>query len=1013
MKIKATYSVPENCVSSGDLHNADGTFIRNLWNFEPLVANQVYKKDIDDRNALPAGSNYKVKVTTNKIKSVCEGIIGNTSSAKTGPTKFNSMEQAKDLDVGINDYFYCTGYNEVKSSCHRIPKSNIQSTIPVFAQEGINAMHVCVNNGIVYWAGVDPWKFKSYATEFTERFIDKKLTIKEACKDFPSFTESKVRVGGYVTLDSAGRFLAYKKPELTRAGFTTWFNTYVVNDAWFKTFSGIWGTKESDNSEVTFLNGLPYQARNGRKYKSMIQYSGPNADVTGLAVSNDCIYLAFGGIDWGFNSANLIRVYNKEGLLLNEFAAEAPRKMIVVGDCLFYCSKNGLIKAVIDAAGTITPVVEWRFPNPWTTLDVSYSKVTDLVSLASSDGSIRYFDKDLVEKLVKGSALQYWDNPAITNDKFYWEDNKKQYECFICTDENGQQFIGDGGNQRIQVYDKEFVYKTTISWLSTLYHVGSLGNRIFAGYLEFERDMASTTLKWKLKRNWSYYVDGNFDDKYVMLEMPFDLNGKTYAKMESLVAAQIMLVELDPAFGLRSLNKVNTSAKERTFIYPDGCIYKDESAANIKITKQKYVGTNTDGTFKWYNPVVVVNSDPKTANETQNHSSKRIFETYGEKLFVYNATKEEREFHLTSVNMTTGKFIRNGFPSTHLAYQGDYRNDLFAIGDGVIYAGGQYVVVDGFIWCNYHGENWAAGQVNKWHIFDENLVALHTYGQDGKTIRKQAIVNPAAMMAGNSFSGNVSKIGNYYYLYHNDEGQHGGVHAVRFENVAVKRYDFAAQVYQPAIYPDTVYPLELLPRTGNLTSGVAGWTMEPAAGYSNTNDIFIVSAGKRHYPLIGSSDLYVYFRSPAKRCVVSYPLNPATALKWNLHGLVNFEGNTHTRDLGKTSSCRLQIVDAADKVIAEFWPSINYTTKIVTLYINNVAVWIKPEVEAEKILDYFQTIDVWCLNGILTAKYGNSSIITLGPTTLKPAKFRVLIYNTTTTTFHQQVSLIDLKFNKR
>src|SRR6188768_124572 len=122
MKIKLVYTVPQNCIGSADLMSPDGVFIRNLWNHKALYATRTYTEFIDDIDNLPAGNNYKLRLTTNNIRSFWEVVIGNNSSKNNGPTKFYNMEQAKDMACGTNYYYYCTAYNEGKTSCFRIPR---------------------------------------------------------------------------------------------------------------------------------------------------------------------------------------------------------------------------------------------------------------------------------------------------------------------------------------------------------------------------------------------------------------------------------------------------------------------------------------------------------------------------------------------------------------------------------------------------------------------------------------------------------------------------------------------------------------------------------------------------------------------------------------------------------------------------------------------------------------------------------------------------------------------------
>jgi len=1024
MNIKITYSISENARASADLLYPDGTFIRNLWNHKQLYANRIYTEYINDINELPAGDNYKLRLTTNNIRSYWEGVIGNTAAKLTGPTTFFNMMQAQDMDSGIDSYFYVTDYNENKTSCFRMLKSNRRAAEAIFPTRGMNALHVCVKNGVVYWAGIDQYKVKSYSEEFAERWIDQKMPVSEAAKGYPDFTEERVRKGTLTYCDEDGYFLSYRKPETTKQDYIKWFETYVIRDKWCNTLSAVWATNENDNIEKEFLHGQKYKPYLGMEYKSTIGlYEGDLADITGLAVSDDCIYIAYGGLTktWYWNSRNVIVVLNLQGKEINKIEVDKPGKMIVVDNYLFYCSGLNICRAKIDAEGNIVTDIVCHVNAGFTVLDVSYYAPTNTIAVAATDGKIYYYNIELILLRKLGNEEMYWDKPEVRNDKFYWEDLRQCYECFICTEQaSGIQLIGDGGNQRIQIFDRRSTYIETISWLSTSYQVGvidSQPNRIFCEYLEFNREYsAQPSWKWRLSMNWGCYAE----NEWIYLDMPFVLNGKTYARQQSISYNKIRLVELSPEVGIIIVNEVSIPSnfnKNNVLIYPDGCIYRQETKPGyyIRVSRQNLLGINEDGTFNWAAPVVIVNSVTPPPESTENNMSRRVFETIGDTLYQYNAHRVETENHLTAINMTDGTFIANGFPSTHTGYFGDYIDDKFDIGNGVRYPGGIFIAKDNFIICNYHGEFWAAGQVNKWHLFDSNLVALHTYGIDYKTIKKQGMEWPVAMMAGNSFTGNLVKSGDYYYLYHCDEGHHSGIHSVRFEGMdTVKKIEFPVTVYDQSVNSNTVYLLEGLPKYGDLKSGDAGWTMHPEEGYNaSSTDHYLVRAGRKFISDIEPSDLQLNFRVPNRTATVSYPLDPVSSDKWQLSGYLSFEDNYHSRDNGAKSGCKLQLLDANDKVLFEIYPTLDYYAKIVTLYINERIVFQLPEFDAEKILDYFKSISVWAKDSILYTRYHTYPDIVLGRIDTKPTQIRLLAYNFTDRTNDQNISVRSLKFNRR
>jgi hypothetical protein len=99
----------------------------------------------------------------------------------------------------------------------------------------------------------------------------------------------------------------------------------------------------------------------------------------------------------------------------------------------------------------------------------------------------------------------------------------------------------------------------------------------------------------------------------------------------------------------------------------------------------------------------------------------------------------------------------------------------FDIGNNVEYPGGNVYTMDNNIFWNYHGEFWKNSQTNIWNHYHESGLMAGQFGV--VTPEAEAIESEAfAKGAGNVFSSTVVKVGNDYYIYHNDESVHGGVH---------------------------------------------------------------------------------------------------------------------------------------------------------------------------------------------------------------------------------------------
>jgi len=92
----------------------------------------------------------------------------------------------------------------------------------------------------------------------------------------------------------------------------------------------------------------------------------------------------------------------------------------------------------------------------------------------------------------------------------------------------------------------------------------------------------------------------------------------------------------------------------------------------------------------------------------------------------------------------------------------------------VQYLGNVVTVAARHIIYGYHGEAWNGGQADQWmHFLDDGLFVgqfgVPVYPADNKVVAQ-------AGAAGNAFSPQLVSVNGQLYLWHNDEGVHGGVH---------------------------------------------------------------------------------------------------------------------------------------------------------------------------------------------------------------------------------------------
>ncbi|MFM6982727.1 MAG: PA14 domain-containing protein, partial [Chitinophagaceae bacterium] len=143
---------------------------------------------------------------------------------------------------------------------------------------------------------------------------------------------------------------------------------------------------------------------------------------------------------------------------------------------------------------------------------------------------------------------------------------------------------------------------------------------------------------------------------------------------------------------------------------------------------------------------------------------------------IFNGNKNKQGYHLGAVKTGSNHYSWRTSLSTQTNYSGQMPDDgTFDIGNNVEYAGGNVYAIDNQIFWNYHGEFWKNSQTNIWNHYHESGLMLGQFGvvsPEAEALESEAF----AKGAGNVFSSTLVKVGNDYYIYHNDESVHGGIH---------------------------------------------------------------------------------------------------------------------------------------------------------------------------------------------------------------------------------------------
>lgn len=645
------------------------------------------------------------------------------------------------------------------------------------------------------------------------------------------------------------------------------------NSKWF-----VYATKTIDDGESIFANGASLTATIGRTYKSAIDIiTDPAATVSGMAVQKTGNYLFV-----SHKNLNEIHVLDKStGATVRKIAVIAPRGLATDNNNNLWAiyTLNGstvLNKFTVGADGTLSaPVINIPGLSDPLAMAVSPDGNTLVIADGGNSQQLKAFDNASgTSSWTFGQAGGYFNDPAVTNDKFYFSDlSGGIHDSFIAFQPDGSFWAGDVGNYRALHFSANRKYIEQLMFLRHNYSIAADPNnpsRVFAEYLEFKIDYSKPLLpnngSWTLVKNWRASVPSNYYQDFIVNIFKFVTtlsNGRTYAVMNNLVSTDFEIVELPPSGKLR-FTGLTTAATVR--LNADGSLMRYAIAGLGRPAYwQKFAlkGFDASNNPQWILGAgdtlavtpIVRGDDPVdwgTRLMTGGITSSGIVVSFDKDL-VQNG--HGYGYHLGGIRSGESKWLWRTAKSTTPAYRGPFPvNGNFDVGNEVQYPGGVAVTIDRNIFWGYHGEFWKASQVNKWNqVWDDGLFI----GQFGVTGPELNGAIAAPMMAGNVFSANIVKDSNGdLYLYHNDESHHSAIHRWKISGLNTIQEQTVHLSIAPAnqasllIYPNPVQNLLYIKHPPGETLAVFSvpgrqlQTVNLAMGSTNSNmDLRLLQPG--------------------------------------------------------------------------------------------------------------------------------------------------------------------------
>ena len=902
-----TFKLDDAATTSAGVYS-EGALVKTLWSNVRYPAGShtaTWDGTTDDGGVATPGS-YTIKILSSKVKYVWEGVVGNTSDAFTGPTLHHAEDIIHGMAVSGTNLYIAAGYNEARSSTFKMNVANPQKKMNIlptpFAHGYTDAVtrFVATDGRYVYWAGC------------------------------------------VADLAPSNHF--------------------------------VYATKTSDDLAVEFHSGEVINISGNLIKRSVIDHlEATNAISTGLAVQKDGPYLFVSHC-----GLNAVHVLDKTtGARVTAVTLGEPSSLAVDGgDNLWVATihdgRPSVQKYAVAKDGTLSPIKGLEIAgllNPLA-LAVSPDNKTLLVADGGASQQLRAFDNaSATPKWVFGEAGGYAAAPTVANDKFFFRnvDNINRVHggfewTWLAWQPDGSFWVGDCGNYRAQRYAANRTFKSRIMWIPMFYTaLVDLNDpsRVFADFLEFRIDyskpLGADNGSWKLVRNWGateppadYTYTGGYyrRAKFPFLTVATLSNGRTYATFRNFISSKLGLAELDPSRGLR-FTGVETPGLYSSLAADGSLRTSSQATAGRPLTWsiQPLSGFDSLNNPQWPSQKTVATSPPverqvfdhapfdsglPIAWEISKSGIIPSFDAMAPLPAYESHPVSHTGWHLAGLDAKAGTWRWKAAPSTARNYHGDWPTDgAFDIGNGVGNAGGYAHVLGDNIFWQYIGEGWKGGEaaeVNMWtHLRDDGLMVgqfgvVQHIMPDGKEDEGQ----PG--MAGNATSHGIVRLRNgVIYIYHNDEGFHGGVHRWRIDDLASIRAQEVPVTWDGSVAPKPKDPTDLLaglPRQSAVADGVAGWHRSPAEDSLKDQNLdwWRVRTSITTYRKDDSPDIDIGFaHRPAGTATVTRDLGtPATPLaEWTLTTTLRFGW----LNIAASEGLDIEILDGADKVIVRLSPT--------------------------------------------------------------------------------------------
>ena len=734
--------LPAPAVTSAGIFDQSGRLVRTLWSGRSLPAGPVavqWDGRDDDGVLAPEADTHEARILSHNIRYEWEGVIGNTSSALPGAQIHRAYGPVNDMAFDARgNAFYVVGYNEAGNALHRFDARNPQQRSSLGRADIRRIFRYAATDGeLAYFANIGLAAERGSPFRGTDTFV----------------VAFDVRDGREHTFSSGRR----------RSGD---FN---------------WESAADHEQQQVEANGV-----------------FPNAP-SGLAVQRRGALLMV-----AHRGLNLVRFFDKkDGRALGAVAVEGPGEIDVAPDDSFWviCRVEGrkTVAHFRQHGGTwaIDRQIDTRDIDP---VAIGVSPVDGSLAVADArTEQVRGYDEKGRSIWILGRAGGYGSGGTdVAVDRFGFAAGP----AYLAYQADGSLWIGDPANERNVHFSRDRRYLDQIQYLSHSYVATVDMNRpqrVFRGYLEFAVDYARPLRdSWKLVRNWSVGLDSRYGSHFAGLRQVVTLaNGRTYATVFRRDNGGDELVELAPE-GVRPLG-IRLRIDEQ--IRPDGSLRSHLIRfGTLQVYERRLERFGPNASLVWSEPALKARVSGLGERDPHYHDvplvhgvNNPVYPETGSGLLISFNPGKSPGFHLGAMRPGDDRWIWRASPSG--AWQVDERRRIvtrdgtFETGRGVHYPGSVALAAGSNIIYGYHGEAWNDGQANQWMHFHESGLFLGQFGESPYPNEDYAVAKPGA--AGNAFCPSLVIVDGELFVWHNDEGVHGGVHRWRVANLGSVRVQSA------------------------------------------------------------------------------------------------------------------------------------------------------------------------------------------------------------------------------